>query len=176
MPNLRQLGLPLLLIALLSACAMNESAEEKNVLDAMTIQKGKPLPKPDPGFKAADVLPYTPLQVYVAAIEVLDAHRIFIAYENKTDGRISTDYVNGPSYVTAYGMLGGYTLRYKYLITLKKVGEQTKLNVTAYLESTRNEGLSWRNVSNENPTQVQDLQNVLIELIEHQLATVGKGS
>jgi hypothetical protein len=165
----RKLILSLFLVVLVSACATNEGSGARNVIESMTSQSGKSLPEPSPNFKPTDVLPFSSEQVYKAAVGVLDDARVSILNESKEDGRIATDYVAGPRFTTALGLLGTNSTRYKYLLAIKKSGSGTKLKVTVYLESSGNEVQSWRDVSEDNQTQVHNIQNALIENIEKAL-------
>ena len=166
---LRKLSVSLLLVVLVSACAIDEGSKARGVVESMTSQRGKSLPAPSPNFKPADVLPFTSTQVYKAAVGVLDDARVSILNESKEDGRIATDYVAGPSFSMAIGLLGSNSTRYKYLISIKNSGRGTTLKVTAYLESSGNEVQSWRDVSADNQTQVRNIQNAMIENIENRL-------
>ena len=69
----------------------------------------------------------------------------------------------------ALGILGGNSTRYKYLISVQERGRNTKLTVTAYLESSGNQIQSWRDVSADNPQIVSNLQNALTEDIQKHL-------
>lgn len=130
---------------------------------------GKALPGPSAGFQPADPLSYPVAKVYKAAIETLDDSRISVLSQSKEDGRISTDYVVGPTQIMALGILGGNSTRYKYLISVQERGRNTKLTVTAYLESSGNQIQSWRDVSADNPQIVSNLQNALTEDIQKHL-------
>ncbi|MGR3179031.1 MAG: hypothetical protein ACUZ8E_13345 [Candidatus Anammoxibacter sp.] len=157
------------LVVIVSGCAMNEGSKSRAFVESITSRHGKPLPEPSSNFQPTNVLPFTSTQVYKAAIGVLDDGRVSILNENKEDGRISTDYVAGPSFVTALGILGSNSTRYKYLISIKDSGRGTKLKVTAYLESSGNMVQTWRDVSENNQTKVRNIQNALIENIEKML-------
>lgn len=164
------LGLTATIFAvLISACAMNEGSKERGFVGSMTSQRGKSLPAPSQNFQPTDVLPFASMQVHKAALRALDDARVSILSESKEDGRIATDYVAGPSFDTALGLLGNNSTRYKYLLSIKPSGRGTKLKVTAYLESSGSEVQSWRDVSAENQTQVNSVQNALIENIENAL-------
>jgi len=130
---------------------------------------GKAIPNPSAGFQPADPLPYPVAKVYKAAIDTLDDSRIPVANQSKEDGRISTDYIAGPTQIMALGILGSTSTRYKYLISMKDRGHNTKLTVTAYLESSGNKIQSWRDVSADNPQVISSLQNALTEDIEKHL-------
>jgi uncharacterized lipoprotein len=131
---------------------------------------GKNIPQPSAGFAAKDVLPNPPAQVYAAAKSVLDDDNVAITGESKEDGRINTDYVEGPSSIYAMGILGGNSSRYKYLIKVKPSGSGTKLTVAATLESAGSKyAQSWKDVSSDNPETVTKIQDALVEKIENKL-------
>ena len=64
---------------------------------------GKAIPTASQGFRAADVLPNPPAQVYAAATAELDDEGIAVATQDKEAGRITSDYVPGPSTVSLIG-------------------------------------------------------------------------
>ena len=144
---------------------MQEGSKSRGVVESMTSQRGTSLPEPSQTYQPIEEIPYPVANLYNAAIEVLDEDRVSIVNENKDGGRIATDYVAGPSYSTALGILGSNSTRYKYLISIKKNGDGAKLMVTAFLESSGNEIQSWRDVSADNQTIVRNIQNALAEKI-----------
>jgi hypothetical protein len=163
-------SLSLFLIILISACAAEEGSKGRSAIESITSQRGKSLPQPSANFQPTDVIPFSPAQVYKAAVGVLDDARVSILNENKEDGRITTDYVAGPSFTVLGGFLGGgNSTRYKYLVSIKSASGGTKLKVTTYLESSGTSFQSWRDVSEDNQTQVRNIQNALIESIEKSL-------
>lgn len=165
-----QILLVAVLAAALTACAFNEGSKERGFIESITSSNGKSLPKPSPQYQPREVLPFPSQQVYKAAINTLDDSRISIANESKEDGRISTDYIAGPTFSTAFGILGSNSSRYKYLISVKESGRNsTTLRVTAYLESSGSSIQSWRDVSADNQQIVANLQNALMEDIEKRL-------
>lgn len=138
----------------------------------LVSQHGKALPKPTAGYIPKETLPFPVAQVYKAAVAVLDEDGASILNQDKEDGRIATDYIPGPSFTAAGGLLGSNTLRYKYLINIKEAGQGSKVKVTAHLESSGNKIQSWRDIgdiNDHNRAAVADLENALIEQIEKQL-------
>lgn len=137
---------------------------------AMTQQiGGKALPEPSAGFKPMEILPYSTSAVFRAAVEALEDSGATILQQSKENGRITTDYVAGPTQIAALGLLGGNSVRYKYLVSVKDRAGKTKLTVTVFLESSGNQVQSWRDVSADNPEAVASIQNALIEDIEKRL-------
>ncbi len=128
---------------------------------------GKPMPTASAGFQPTDVLPNPPEQVFSAATAEMDDEGVAITSQSKEDGRITTDYVAGPSMVSA---VGGTNSRFKYLITVRPSGSGTKLIVHATLESAgTNAAQAWHDVSESNPDAVTGIQHALIEKIEKRL-------
>lgn len=158
-----------LIASTLMGCAMDEGSKGRAAVESMTSTIGKSMPAPSLNFKPLDILPYPTKQVYKEVINILDESRISVLNENKEDGRISTDYIAGPVFVTAGGLLGSNSTRYKYLISIRDISGSTKLKVTAFVESSGNKIQSWRDVSEQNQTQVRSIENALIEKIEKSL-------
>lgn len=162
---MKKIVVALLLTGLLSGC---ESM--KGAASSMTQQTGgNELPEASAGYQPAAQLPFPKERVFQAALDTLDDLRITVLTESKDAGRITTDYVAGPTQVVAFGLLGGNSVRYKYTISVKQDGKASKLTVTAFLESSGNKVQSWRDVSADNQQIVTNLQNFLTEKISKKL-------
>lgn len=162
---MKRLMIIAVLTGLLTACET-----VKDISGAVTQDiGGQAFPEPSPGFEPKATLPYSTAKVYQAALNTLEDENIIIASESKQNGRITTDYIAGPTQMTALGLLGTISTRYKYQINVKQREKGTKLTVTAYLESSGNQVQSWRDVSADNPQAISVLQKALTEKIEKNL-------
>lgn len=121
---------------------------------------------------------FMPKREYTASFEdswknvndVLNKNRIVVATENKGEGRITTDYIQGQGQADGFGLLGVISTRYKYAIRLARAGSgNTTINVIANLESSGNAMPAWRDISNENRGIVTKLENWLYEQIQKRL-------
>lgn len=122
---------------------------------------------------------FMPKKQYAASFEdawvgvhtVLDKNRIVVATENKDEGRVTTDYVQGQGQAAAFGLLGVISTRYKYAIRLTRGGSgNTMINVLANLESSGSAMPAWRDISNDNRHIVTNLENWLYEQIQKRLS------
>ena len=98
---------------------------------------------------------------------VLEENRASIASQDKSEGRITTDYIQGVTQMMALGILGTIQTRYKYNINLTKLSKsKTRINIHCILESTGNKMSAWRDISNDNLELVKNLENWLYEQID----------
>ncbi|HUI28943.1 MAG TPA: outer membrane protein assembly factor BamC [Candidatus Acidoferrales bacterium] len=120
---------------------------------------------------------YQPKKVYNASIDtlwnaveaVLESQRVNIASSDKSDGRITTDYIQGPTQMNLVPGMPDITTRYKYAITIKSVDQsQSKLTIICTLESS-SESMAWHDVSKDNAERVTGLENWLYERIDKSL-------
>ena len=155
--------------AIVTGCAVSEGSTARNAVAAMTTTAGAGLPQPTVGFKAADQLKHPPEKVYAAALAALDAMRVPVLNSNQAEGRITTDYAAGPRSSTAFGLLGSNSSRYKYSVNIRGVGRDSKLAVTAFIESSGNSIQAWRDVSADNLTATGNIRDALVENIEKNL-------
>lgn len=124
---------------------------------------------------------FLPKKEYAASFEntwasvhdVLNKNRIVVAAENKSEGRITTDYVQGQGQADAFGLLGVISTRYKYAIRLTRAGSgNITIAVLANLESSGDAMPAWRDISNDNKGIVAKLENWLYEQIQKRLVVV----
>jgi len=122
---------------------------------------------------------FTPKKEYAVSFDdawsnvhdVLNKNRIVVATENKSEGRIATDYIQGQGQADGFGLLGVISTRYKYAIRLARAGGgNTTINVLANLESSGNAMPAWRDISNDNRGIVTRLENWLYEQIQKRLS------
>jgi hypothetical protein len=109
--------------------------------------------------------------VWKAIHDAFDNNRIFVATENKSEGRISTEYIAGQSQMNALGLLGTISTRYKYQIRMTQAGNgMTQIAVTCVLESSGNAMQAWRDISKDNMQIVANLEKWLYQEIEKEAA------
>lgn len=108
--------------------------------------------------------------VWRAMQDVLQSNRIVVATENKSEGRITTEYIQGQGQMAGFGLLGVLSTRYRYFIRISNAGSRsTSINIVAYLESSGSAMPAWRDISNDNRPIVTSLENWLYEQIQKQL-------
>jgi hypothetical protein len=99
--------------------------------------------------------------------DVLEDNRMAVAASDKTEGRITTEYVQGQSQLF---LLSTMSTRYRYVIRLSAAEKGvTRLNIIAYLESSGKQLPSWRDISNENKALISNLENWLYEQIQKRI-------
>ena len=123
---------------------------------------------------------FVPKKIYAASFDpawnsigqALEENRIVIASSDKASGRVTTDYIAGPSELYAVGLGGGTVYRYKYNISARAEGEKTKITIFCTLEysySNSDVAKPFVDYGKENPQLVTSLENWLYEQIEKKL-------
>jgi hypothetical protein len=130
---------------------------------------GTSLPEPSQNFAPQTILSSNATDVFDATVSVLDEKRVIIQNQDRSAGRLTTDYITGSTQMTALGLLGTNSTRFRYLIMIKPAEGGARLTVTAFLESSGNAVQSWRDVSADNKEIVRNLEYALIEDIEGRL-------
>ncbi len=127
-------------------------------------------PEPSANFVARKDYPASFEAAWKVVHGVLENNRIVVANENRNEGRITTEYVQGQGQMDGFGLLGVISTRYRYAIRISRVGsENTTINVLANLESSGNKMPAWRDISNDNRGIVTTLENWLYEQIQKRL-------
>ncbi len=109
-------------------------------------------------------LPYS--RVWNAAVKVLKREGIPILEMDRKGGVITTDYLTGETYLIGLEL---YQTRYRYFITLEKIGpSKTRLRVKCRLEGMSKD-VPWHDISGENWSLVTKLAFSLHEKIEKEL-------
>lgn len=135
---------------------------------AMSIGKVK-FPSPSTTSQPRDILNASQERAWAAVKHALEGERIGIASSDKSEGSITTEYIQGETQLLAMGLMGSISTRYKYAIALEKTASnETKVRVQATLESM-SAGLSWHDVSKDNPQIISSLERWLQEKIEKAL-------
>lgn len=129
---------------------------------------GTKFPEPSPGFNPKRNYT-TPVAQILSAIEtVCDENRIIT--ESVSPKKIATEYIQGQSQMTAGGLGGTISTRYKYTVLLKTDNDVVKVNIICKLESSGNAMQQWRDISNDNPEVIRVLENWFYEQIETKIA------
>lgn len=103
-----------------------------------------------PGFVAKKEYPVSSDKMWNTVRNVLEDERIPIATTDKTDGRITTEYVKGQQRMMV-GLLGvaAFTLQHKYSIRINQVASSVRLKIIAIVEVLETEGAGWRPLGDE---------------------------
>lgn len=132
---------------------------------------GAELPRPSEGYKPAKEVSASRERLIGAILEVFDENRISADLIDKQYGRVTSGYVQGPTFSTAFGLLGSNSTRYKFAISMSVSDKRAnKLKVVATLESAGDEVTSWRDVSADNREVVANLEGWLYEQIEARIS------
>lgn len=143
------------------------AASAEGLLEAITAQNDERLPQPSPGYQAKKLLPVTSDVLFQTVLRIFDENRITPGVIDKENGRIVSDYVAGPTFSTAFGLLGSNSTRYKVNIFIVKISKSSsKINVVARIESSGSQIQSWRDVSADNRKVVSDIEDWMYEQIE----------
>jgi len=103
--------------------------------------------------------------------DVLNKNRIVVAAENRGEGRVTTEYIQGQSQADVLGLLGVISTRYRYSIRIARgANRNTTIDVVANLESSGNAMPAWRDISNDNTRIVTNIENWLYEQIQKRLS------
>lgn len=130
---------------------------------------GTQFPQPREGFQPETTYSVTYDQLWSAVVRVLDTERISIPSSDKEEGRLVTDYIQGPTQILAAGLMGVITTRYRYTVALEKINAaQTRLTIICKLESM-SEKVGWHDISKDNGALVTKLETWLYEKIESAL-------
>lgn len=137
------------------------------LFESMTSQSsGTELPHPSEGYKPVKEFAVSRDKLIKSILEVFDENSISAESIDKHYGRIASGYVQGPTFSTAFGILGSNSTRYKFAISMSEFGRRaTKLKIVAMLESSGNEVQSWRDVSADNREAVIGLEGWLYEQV-----------
>lgn len=129
-------------------------------------------PEAPVGFVAKDQYPVSFETAWQAIGTVLDQERIPIIQSDRTDGRLTTEYINGETKMLI-GILGaaGTTTRYRYSITVSRLGKGASgIKVFATLESSEDGQGQWLNVTRKRPNEVAAIEGWLLHKIDQRLA------
>ena len=136
--------------ALISACAVGSSK----------------FPGATAGFQPQKVYAINKDKLFDKIIVLLGDERIGVVSNNKSEGKIVTDYVQGES---QFQVVMAITTRYNYTINLYSLEDsKTRVNILCKLESM-SKGHTWHEVSKsskDNERLVTKLENWLYEKIE----------
>lgn len=129
-------------------------------------------PEAPTGFVARDQYPVGFDAAWRAIGAVLDQERIPIIQSDRTDGRLTTEYINGETKMLI-GILGaaGVTTRYRYIITVSRLSQGASgVKVFATLESSEDGQGQWLNVTRKRPKEVAGIESWLLHKIDQRLA------
>lgn len=158
--------------ALIAGGALLGSSRVANAgfLEAITQQSGAKLPRPTEGYQPRTEFSAPVERVFDAALEMFDRNRIDAAHIDRQNHRLMSDYIAGPTYMTAFGLLGFNTARYKFTLVFKPISPTvTRVDVRVRVESSGDAVQSWRDVSQYNPEVVRDLEGWMYEQLERAL-------
>lgn len=120
------------------------------------------------GFTAKKEYPVSFDKMWGTVRNVLDGERIPVATSDKSEGRITTEYIKGQQKMVI-GLFGavGITKRHKYSISLDKKPSAVRVNIIAMVEVQETEGSGWRPLGDQ--TEAKALEDWLYEKIEKAL-------
>jgi len=127
-------------------------------------------PEPTVNFQPKKVYNVSADTLWKAVEATLQSQRINVATEDKADGRMKTDYIQGPTQLNIVPGMPTLATRYRYDITVQSAGRsQSNLTIFCTLESS-SKTMAWHDVSKDNLERVASLENWLYEKIEKSLS------
>ncbi|MDP2152202.1 MAG: hypothetical protein Q8J66_00885 [Methylotenera sp.] len=153
----------LLLMVLFTQSASAGFAEK------ITSKSGAELPSPSLNYVAKTSYKESQKKVIAAILDAMSKNNIDVLTIDRESGRVASDYVAGPTYSAAFGLLGSNSTRYKFNVVVSRDGNKSAVNVSVKLESSGDEVESWRDVSADNKETVAKLRDWMYEIIEKQL-------
>jgi hypothetical protein len=125
-------------------------------------------PQANSGFEPKRTYDATADKVWKAAVDALDSNRVTVLSADQASGRIQTDTLAGPNFISIVG--GGTMYRYSFNLRItREESGKTKLFIVCKLESMhqiQNSTRPFMDVSPENQATVTGLENWLYEQIE----------
>jgi uncharacterized protein YgiM (DUF1202 family) len=123
-------------------------------------------PKPSEEFQRNKIFNVSSTEMFRKVETVLENNRIGIDIQDKSSGKIVSDYIQGESHMYALGFLGTIQMRYKYSIKIKPVNDNvSNVDIICRLESSGNKMTAWREITNDNMELVTKLEDWLYENI-----------
>ena len=127
-------------------------------------------PEPVANFQPRKTYGVSVDDLWKAVNAALQGQRISVASGSKADGRMTTDYIQGPTQLNLVPGMPTLTTRYRYNITVQSIGQsQSSLTIFCTLESS-SEAVAWHDVSKDNAERVTSLEYWLYEKIEKSLS------